>query len=137
MIKLVVVPPEAVIAVWPRLDDLYEEACRYSKGTLTKDIVKARAIGGMGQLWIAADDTAAVTATCMTSTIAFPGGLRAMFVELVGGTIKSDIFDFRTTLEKQAIASGCSAVFFMLPRRWANKLPDYKISHILMCKELA
>lgn len=122
--------------VWPRLDALYEEACKYSKGSLTKEIVCARAVNGMGQLWIAADDTTEVTATCLTSIIAFPGGLKAMFVELVGGKLKSDIFDFRTTLEKQATAQGCTSVFFMLPRKWAKHLPDYKISHILMCKEL-
>lgn len=137
MIKLVAVPADKVAAVWPRLDHLYEDACQYSKGMLTKEAVRVRAENGLGQLWIAADETTQVTATCITSTIAFPGGLKAMFVELVGGSIKYDIFEFRTTLEKHAAADGCSAVFFMVPRKWAKRLPDYKISHLLLCKELA
>ena len=138
MIQLVAVPAATVEKIWPRLDAAYAEACRHSRGTLTKEVVKARAVNGSGTLWIAAEDRdTEVTATCLTSYAAFPGGLRALFVELIGGTVQFDIFDFRATLEKQAKADGCHAVFFILPRKWAAKIPDYKISHCLMIKELA
>jgi hypothetical protein len=138
LIQLVVVPPSTVEKIWPRLDEAYAEACKHSRGTMTKEVVKARAMAGGCTLWIAAEDRdTEVTATCITSYVAFPGGLRALFVELIGGSVQFDIFDFRATLEKQAKADGCHQVIFLLPRKWASKVPDYKISHCLLCKELA
>lgn len=77
-----------------------------------------------------------MTASCATSEVAFPGGLRAMFVELIAGSKRFDVFDFRATLEKRAKADGCNAVFFIVPRRWAKHLPDYDERKIFLIKEL-
>lgn len=136
-IRLVRVPPTHVEAVWPRLDALYEEACKHSYGTLTKEVIYFRALNGGCTLWIAADNSdAEVTASCVTSQVQFPGGLRSMFVELVGGKLASDIFDFRSTLEKQAAQDGCTGVFFILPRKLVAKVPDYRKARYLMFKEI-
>lgn len=137
-IKLVQVPPSHVEAIWPRLDAVYEEACRHSHGTLTKEVVYFRSVTGNCSLWIAADNSdTEVTATCITSEISFPGGLRAMFVELIGGKLEGDVFDFRSTLERQAARDGCSAIFFILPKKWVTRLPEYKKARYLMFKDLA
>lgn len=138
MIQLVSIPQASIEPIWPRLDGVFEEACKHSRGTLTKDVIKARALAGNCTLWIAADNSdTEVTASCVTSEVSFPGGLRAMFVELLGGKVKYDIFDFRTTLEKRAKEDGCTGVFFMVPRRWASRLPDYDLANVLMFKDLS
>ena len=137
MIKLVAVPPATVETIWPRLDSLFDDACRHTRGVATKESVKARAIAGHCTLWIVADSAdTEITAACVTSGMQFPGGLRALFVELLGGKIKYDIFDFRATLERRAQEDGCKALFFLVPRRWAKRLPDYDIANLLMFKEL-
>jgi hypothetical protein len=131
------VPPATVNVIWPRLDAVYEEACKHSSGLLTKEAVRIRSINGSGQLWITADDAdTEVTATCMTSEIPLATG-RGRIVEIMGGKVKYDIFDFRATLEKRAKEDGCAALFFLTPRKWMPRLPDYKATSVLMCKELA
>lgn len=136
MIRLVIVPPAKVKPIWPRLDAAYEEACKHALGTLTKEAIYARAIAGECSLWITADDTTEVTATCITSIGVFPGGLRAMLVEITAGSMKFDIFEFREQLEKHAKSIGCNALFFIVPRGWVKELPDYRIARLVMCKEL-
>lgn len=60
-----------------------------------------------------------------------------MFVEMIAGSKKFDIFDFRATLEKRAKADGCTAVMGLFPRRWSKRLPDYEERKILLIKDLA
>jgi hypothetical protein len=137
LIKLLAVPPASINAIWPRLDSVYEEACSHTPGMLTKESIKARALGGDCTIWIAADSAdTEVTATCVTSEVLFPGGLRSLFVEILGGKIKYDIFDFRATLEKWAKDRGCASVVFMVPRRWAKRLPDYDMGNVIMFKDI-
>lgn len=121
--------------VWPRLDHIYEEACKHARGTLTKETVYYRAQSGDAQIWIAADQTTAIPASCLTSSLTFPGGLAALFVELIAGN-KADIFDLRATLEDQATSQGCHAVYFLMPQKWERHLRAYKTTHILKCKYL-
>lgn len=137
MIKLVAIPPASIEAIWPRLDAVYDEACKHSYGTLTKEGVKARALTGDCTIWIAADSTdTEVTASCVTSAVEFMGGLRVLAVELLGGKVKYDIFDFRATLERRAKEIGCTSVVFLVPRRWMKRLPDYDAAHVIMFKEV-
>jgi hypothetical protein len=71
LIHLVGVPVDKVEVIWPRLDQAYEEACSHLGGLLSKQIILARALRGMGQLWIAADDAdTEVTANTTFSTSA-------------------------------------------------------------------
>lgn len=136
-IRLVLVPPSHIEAIWPRLDALYEAACKHSHGTLTKEVVFYRAVSGNCSLWISADSTdTEVTASCITSEVDFPGGTRFMFVELIGGRLEGDIFDFRSTLERQAAQHGCSGIFFITPRKWVKSLPEYRKARYLMFKDL-
>jgi hypothetical protein len=136
LIHLVGVPANTVRTIWPRLDAVYEEACKHSNGLLSKEAVFHRAVNGSGTLWITADDAdTEVTATCLTSEIPLPNG-RARIVEIIGGKVKYDILDFRAALEKRAKEDGCSALFFLIPRRWMPRLPDYRAASVLMSKEL-
>lgn len=59
-----------------------------------------------------------------------------MFVEPVGGVNETDIFDFRATLETHAKAEGCSHINFVIPKKWARCLPEYKTPRILKSKSL-
>jgi hypothetical protein len=135
ILKLIRLPAEKVGTVWPRLDHLYEEACKHARGTLTKETVYIRAASGDAQIWIAADETTAIPASCLTSSLTFPGGLAALFVELIAGA-KSDIFDLSAALEDYAASRGCHAVYFLMPQKWERHLRSYKTTHILKCKLL-
>ena len=137
MIHLVGVPVDKVGVIWPRLDAAYDEACSHLGGLLSKEIILARALHGNGTIWITADDTdTEVTASCFTSELQLSDNRRARVVECVAGKVKFDIFDFRVTLEKRAKEDGCARLYFMMPRRWMPRLPDYHAASVLMCKEL-
>lgn len=139
LIKLVQVPPQSVGLVWQRIGPDFEIAAKHTRRAITSHSIRDRATMGSCTIWIVADDAdTEVTAACATSQVAFPGGLRAFFVELIAGKRKEDVFNFRATLERHAKASGCDAVFWLIPKKWSrgNPMPDYRISNIIMCKEL-
>lgn len=137
MIRLVAVPPASVEPIWPRVDAAFFKACEKSHGMFCLENIRADAKAGRATIWIAAEERdTEVTAACVTSITSFPGGMRALIVGPLGGKVAFDIFDFRATLEKHAQAKGCNAVLFMVPRRWANRLPDYSYTTVLMSKEI-
>lgn len=136
MIQLVAIPPAKVAPIWPRLDAFYEHECSLTKGAFTKDIIRTRAIAGNCDIWIAADETTEIKASCVTSIIDFPGGLRALFVEMLAGPQKYLVLDFAPTLEKRAAKAGCTAVYMLAGKHARGKAPGYKNTHILIFKDI-
>lgn len=140
LIKLVPVPLKSVEPIWKRIGSDFEAAAKHTRNAITAKSIHDRALAGLCTLWIAADLTdTEVTASCATSKIALPGGLTVLFVEMVAGKNRHDIFNFRATLERHAQSNGCDILMFILPRGMArgNPLPEYRASHYLMTKELA
>ena len=133
---LVQVPPQAVAAVWPRIERYLQSAIDRSHGTHTMDTTKRDAEAGQRQLWVVITDDKDITAAGVTSLQSFPSGRLMLQIEVFGGDNMKAFFDLKSELEKWAKDEGCTAVCLWARKGWAKHLHDYQVTNYLMHKEI-
>ena len=137
--NLVQIPPENVDQVWPLITTQLSKAEERSGGSsieADKDYIKKR----MKQLWVVLIDTDEqknkVVCAGITSLEKCPDGTQVMNIEMLGGDEMKYWFQLKDELETWAKSENRDKVRFWGRKAWLRKLPDYKITHYLMEKEL-
>ena len=137
--ELVYIPLDHVHLVWPRVAGLIKAAMR--RGDLSSFAAVATAvIAGRAQLWvaIASDDAdrdheivaAAVTELQQTERRKF------CVVVACGGHDMSRWLDLLAPIEDWARSEGCDAMRIMGRRGWIRVLPAYRLTRVVLEKEL-
>ena len=109
-----------------------------NKGGISEFAVVERGVrAGTMLLWIAADTRTILAAAVHRDSAALDGerlqhhrGLR------YGKAQRARWLPLRSALETFARAEGCRAIRILGRRGWARALPDYKLTRILLEKEL-
>lgn len=136
---LVQVPPDAVGAIWPRVEGYFTRALEHARGTHTLEAMKHGAVSGQRQLWIVVDDAPErnVVAAGETSLQIFPSGKKVLQIEAFAGDNMKQFFSLKDDLEKWAKEQeGCDGVFLWARKGWVKHLTDYSLTHYLMYKDL-
>jgi hypothetical protein len=128
------VDPKEVHRVWPLVAPLIGAAMR--KGSSAEDAaeVERAVLAGEQLLWVAAEG-AQIWAAAATQLSA-ADGRRICTIVACGGRERARWLPLKAALEDFAKAEGCSAIRIHGRRGWARELPDYRLTRILLEKDL-
>lgn len=138
MMNVIQIPRENAEALFPLAAPMLEKAIAYTRGSTSLPRVHGEVASGQKQLWFIKPDDgkSAPVAAGVTSLVLNDDGTKTANVELLGGAGLPKWFDLRSELEAWAKAEGCDSIKFHGRKEWARLLPDYKITHYVMRKEL-
>jgi len=132
-IHCICIDPAHVDRVWPLVSHLIRAAMRKGRISEFADVERAVLDGAM-LLWVAADRQAiwAAAVTQLTS----PNGEKFCTIVACGGRERARWLPLKAELEAFAKAEGCAAIRIHGRRGWAREFPDYRLTRILLEKEL-
>lgn len=137
--RLVRVPPESVDDVWPLAEPYLKKAEERSNGA-SLNATRESAKGNLKQLWFAAEDTPEqpnkVFGVAVTSLVKRENGDQDMIIELLGGEKLDAWFTLKEELEDWARLENRKGIEVWCRKALLRKLPDYKITHYVLRKEL-
>lgn len=132
-VELCCVPPDGVPTLWPHVAHLIRRAMARGRMGRFAD-VEADVLGSNAWLWLAIENSVVLAAAVTKVTqedgerlctiVACAGHDWTKFGRLIGG------------LEDYARAEGCSAVEFCGRPGWMRRLPDYRVTKIVMRKQI-
>ncbi len=133
LIQCICIDPRYVDRVWPLVSHLIRAAMRKGRISDFADVERA-VLAGKHLLWVAAD-TRAIWAAAVTE-LTRPNGEKLCTIVACGGRERARWLPLKAELEKFAKAEGCTAIRIHGRRGWAREFPDYRLTRILLEKEL-
>jgi hypothetical protein len=132
-IQCICIDPAHVERVWPLVSHLIRAAMRKGRISEFADVERA-VLDGAQLLWVAADRQA-IWAAAVTQ-LARANGEKLCTIVACGGRERARWLPLKAELERFAKAEGCAAIRIHGRRGWARELPDYRLTRILLEKEL-
>lgn len=133
--ELVRIPVENVPQVWPLISDLVEFGVKRANGRLTVDALKGWAEEGKYCLFVIWQD-GAVKAVVMTEIYSTLSGRKIASVTFVSGKRRHEWIELIQALEGWARSEDADVLEAWARRGWQRDLPDYRMTHVLLEKEL-
>lgn len=128
------VPVPCLREVWPHVGGMIKSVVDRSKGDWTIDGIVDRLLSGDWQLWVIYDGQfRAVIATELFLEMSGRKAARTVFATGLGA---KQWVHFQTELESWAQSMGCEKYTSLARKGWARYLTDYKITHVLLEKDL-
>ena len=127
------IDPQYVDRVWPLVAHHIRAAMRKGRISEFADVERGVRAGTL-LLWVAADSRAIWAAAVTQLTRA--NGERFCTIVACGGRERARWLPLKSELEAFARAEGCRALRIYGRRGWARQFPDYKLTRILLEKEL-
>jgi hypothetical protein len=135
--QLVMIPKEHVGRVLPMVVDKLEDVAERSRGRLSVPGMLDQFATGRWQMWIIWDASAqAPKAVFGTEIYRELSDLWICGVRFLTGEDSGQWLYLVDQLEEWARANGCSRLDIVARKGWAKKLPDYKLTHVLLEKDL-
>jgi hypothetical protein len=119
--------------VWPLVAHLIRAAMRKGRISDFADVERA-VLAGTQLLWVAADSAAIWAAA--TTELTHANGEKLCTIVACGGRHRARWLPLKKELEKFAQAEGCAAIRIHGRRGWAREFPDYRLTRILLEKQL-
>lgn len=140
MVKLLPVPPEAVPQVWKILEPEIKSIADRSHGRLTvesiREEVSVAVNGGYRKLaWVAVDEDGALMAIAIGGVETYPES-KIFHIYGLSGRDRAKWLPLRTQLEEWARSQGCTHSVFWARKGYARDLPDYRLEHVELVKDL-
>lgn len=132
-IQCICIDPKFVDRVWPLVAHLIRAAMRKGRISDFADVERA-VLAGRQLLWVAAD-TQAIWAAA-TIELSRANGEKLCTIVACGGRERARWLSLKKELEKFAKAEGCAAIRIHGRRGWAREFPDYRLTRILLEKQL-
>ena len=130
---LQLIPTEHVDRVWPLVEGLLIEAADRSRGSMTIEGITDRLTKGDWQLWVVWDGS--VVAVAATEVYHSLAGDKFCAICLVNGGLRW--MHLLEDLERWAReVMGCKRMQMFAAKRWAKRLPEYKMRHVMLEKDL-
>lgn len=131
--NLVAVPPGRAAEAWP-LAEKYILDVEIKTGLVESTEVRKLVMGGEATMWLAADGTTVVGAGVTRLVKDRCGKVCEIFAW--GADDQSKCAPLLKTIEKFARKEGCASVRLMGRRGWARLLSDYRLTAVVLEKEL-
>lgn len=139
-LQLVEVPPRAVAQILPAIDPWLVSIVDRLEGRYTLATLHAHLVDGTTALWLAGQMLASgkvVNHGVMGTDIArTPSGSLTARVLWMTGTDRRKWMHLLRDYEDVMRQRGCARVEITARKGWARELPDYRMSHVLLEKEL-
>jgi hypothetical protein len=133
-IQCICIDPAYVCRVWPLVSHLIRAAMRKGRISEFADVEEA-VLAGTQLLWVAADRQA-IWAVAVTQ-LSHANGEKFCTIVACGGRERARWLPLKAELEKFAKAERCAAIRIHGRRGWAREFPDYRLTRILLEKELS
>jgi hypothetical protein len=135
---LVQIPPEAIAKLWPLAAPMLTRAIAYTNGATSPEKELAALSAGLKQLWMVVSPDAGNkgVAAGITSLQRNEDGSKTANIELFGGENMKAWFTLKDQFESWARGEGCRDVRLWARKGWARHLPDFKLTHYILRKEL-
>lgn len=131
---LVLVPVEHIPKVLSLVLPWVQGVAKRSGGALTEQGIIAAWLSGKWQMWlINADKIKAVMATELHIQ---NSGRKACSVHFMTGEDSMEWVHLTGKLEEWATFQGCEVLDMIARKGWAKRLPDYRMTHVFLEKEL-
>ncbi len=127
------VPPGNLAEVWPKVEPLIREAMRRGNLSRFSDVVQSLA-NGDAFLWIACEGEDIVAAA--VAAIHATEWRKVCLIVALGGKDRGKWLHFEPEIERWAREQNCSAMRIMGRKGWAKVLPQYRVTRIVLEKEL-
>jgi len=137
---LVQIPPEAIEKLWPLAAKLLDKAISLSNGYTTLAREHEAVAAQQKQLWFVVNpegrvrnEAVAAGITCIQQNA---DGSKTANIEYFGGGDMKSWFALKGVFESWARDEGCRDIRMWARKGWARHLPDFKITHYIMRREL-
>ena len=139
MIELVFIPVKHINSVWPLIQTFVEKGIEASfKDRYTVDALKKLVSEGTWHLWVAWEiDTKKPHAIMMTELYEELSGIKIGSVRFLSGINRKNWLGLLAELERQMYEVGVVKFEMWARKGWAKDLKDYKITHVLLEKDLS
>lgn len=133
--SLVPVPPETLAAAWDHLRPHVERLAEITGGRLTPEDIRGHIEDGSFQLWAVLESGRNLVATVTTEVIKYPQRKTCRVVGCVGENRASWIH-LLTEIEDWARSKNCASMEIFARKGWARVLPDYRLTSIVLERDL-
>ncbi len=131
---LVCVPPNKIVDVFPLVRGLLEGVAERSGGRWSVSGLLERFVNAEWQLWIVWNgDVRAIVGTELYLEMT---GMKCCMLRFCTGSGAPEWSHLLSKIEDFARAEGCTYLDMLARKGWAKHLPDYKLTHIELCKDL-
>lgn len=134
--RLLPVPPEYVDTVFDLLSQEIESVVARSNGRIAREDLAQLLKGGTELFaWVVADERDVLLAIVLAEVRDYP---RAKVCRLVGcaGRDRKRWLPLLVEIERWAASVGCTQMHAEARKGWAGELPDYRLTHVILEKEL-
>jgi hypothetical protein len=132
-VQCICIDPAHVERVWPLVSHFIRAAMRKGRISEFADVERA-VLDGAQLLWVAADRQA-IWAAAVTA-LGRANGEKFCTIVACGGRERARWLPLKAELETFAKAEGCAAIRIHGRRGWAREFPDYRLTRILLEKDL-
>lgn len=129
------VPTPLLGALWPQVATLVAAVVERADGRWTLDDVTSRLVTGDWQLWVVWDGE--VRAVIATELMVEASGMRVARIVFATGSGAARWAHLIAEIEAWARTQECVKLEMMARKGWARHLPDYKMSHVLLERDLS
>lgn len=134
---LVGVAADDIMRVWPMILQRVQQACLRSNGRHTSDNILRALLERRMQLWVFWNHVEQeIKGFCITEILTFETGLKVVSGVICTGRDRAEWTAHRKTIEDWGREKGCSAIHIWARRGWERELPDYKLTHVILEKQL-
>ena len=139
MMELVFIPRKHLEDVWPLIETFVENGIEASfKDRYTVDALKKLTVNGIWHLWVAWEmDTKKPHAIMMTELYEELSGIKVGSIRFLSGINRKNWLGLLSELERQMSEVGVVKFEMWARKGWAKDLKDYKITHVLLEKDLS
>lgn len=129
------VPIEYLRQVWPHVDRRIESFVERSHGRVTLESTIQRVANREWQLWLVSHGKT-VCGCVLTHVYQSDSGMKLCEILACMGDDATQWVHLLDEIEAWAGANGCQRVQAWARKGWAKHLPDYKMTHVLLEKEI-
>ena len=133
-IALQAIPPRNLGDVFPMVSPLLESIAERSNGRYSVPGMLDRFARGDWILWVVWDGS--VKAVVATELYHDVSGMLCCMIRFATGREASKWAHLIDEIEEWARANGCKRLDMLARKGWAKHLPDYKMSHVFLEKDL-
>lgn len=131
---LVQIPPNAIVDVFPMVRDWLNGLADRSGGRWSVSGLLQKFVNGEWQLWIVWDGKP--RAIVGTELYLEMTGMKCCMIRFCTGSGAPEWQHLLSKIEDWARSEGCSYVDMLARKGWAKHLPDYKLTHVELEKDL-
>lgn len=129
------VPREAMRAVWPHVSRRLLNIAENSHGEMTLESIARRLADKHWQLWVVSEKTNIVG--CVVTEVSLAdSGLKMCTIRACVGEDATRWQHLLDEVEQWAQANGCQKINTWARKGWARRLPEYKLTHVMLEKVL-